>query len=504
MPQTDLQSNTKREGEAKKAVKGMGWLSLGRMAGMAVSFISTAILARLLAPADFGVMATSLIVIALATAIFDGAFAVGVVQRKTIDDDYISSAFWLSLILAGVCAAAVSLCSPLLAAFFNIKQYSLIFAVSSLSLLFKAMENISLAYMRRQSRFVSITFYQFASSLIGFGPLSIWLALNGFGPWALIWGQLAVSVLSGFSSFVLARLPLRLAITKDATMDIVQTSGHFVLASVLNWGALTGSNAVTGHKLGANALGIYSRGWRLLDLATTATAAPMQSVLVPAFARFQDQEDRAREAYARALALSVPFFAMISVLCCVHSAAIVQIALGPKWTATVPIVEILFAVLVPRCCYKITESLTVAFGHSKSAALRQGIYAVLMIGGAMIAAPHGAIWVAVSTSVAVTIFYISSLTYSGFIVRLPVSETLTIHLRAIVLALAVAAVDLGIIHLFGHRFWLGNITGGIVAVILIAGLFLCLPSGFIGQDINKLRDNLIKRIVNRPQQQRIT
>ncbi len=281
------------------------------------------------------------------------------------------------------------------------------------------MENIAAAYLRRTSRFGAISLYQFLSTLIGYGPISIYLAWRGFGAWALIAGQLAIAVIAGVAACLIARMPLRFVLTRQSSLDIVRTSGHFTFSQVLNWLALAGSNAVIGHMLGVHALGLYSRAWKLLDIVTTATAASLSSVLVPAFARMQSDVGKARLALEKSLGLAVPLFAIVSTLTVVHASALVAISLGSQWAETIPLIQILFAVLVPRCCYKITESVMIGFGRSGSAAIRQGMYATLMIGGAIVAAPFGPFWVAINASCAVTIFYLASLTFSARLTGIP-------------------------------------------------------------------------------------
>jgi PST family polysaccharide transporter len=489
----------KQASEAKRAVKGIGWLSLGRIAGMVLSFVSTAILARMLNPSDFGVMATSLIVIALATAIFDGTFAIGLIQRKEIDGDYVSSAFWLSLLLAGAIVLIVCLIAPFLAGFFKIKDYSAIFSISSLALLFKAIENISVAYLRREGRFGAIAGYQFWASFLGYVPVTIFLAWRGLGPWALVWGQLAVAAFLGLSSFALARLPLRFAVTRKATHDIFATSGHFTLSQILNWAALTGSNSVVGHSFGPQALGFYSRAWKLLDIVTGVTAGPLQGVLIPTFARMQDDKVRARQALERALSTSILFFGVLSAFCVAHAGAMVAIALGPKWTDCVPITQILFAVLVPRCCYKISESATVGFGHSKSVAIRQGLYAALMIGGAFAGVPFGPVWVAVGASVAVTVFYLSSVAYAAHLVGMERSFLLFLHGRGIVFSLAVFLLDSAVMRATaGLGFWPSQILGGATSALLLGGVLIAVPEKWIGRDIINLRELAMKKLTRRP------
>jgi len=186
--------------KGKSVMGSMRWMAGAKFGSMLISFVSTAVLARLLTPHDFGVMAIVLLVIALSTAIFEGAFGMGLTIKKDIDGDYISTTFWLSILLSAVLVVILWLVSPWLESFFHMPRLSDLIRLTSLSLVFNAAGNVSYSLLRREERFKAIAIYQVGCALVGAAPVSIGLALMGYGVWALAIGQLAIAALTAAAS----------------------------------------------------------------------------------------------------------------------------------------------------------------------------------------------------------------------------------------------------------------------------------------------------------------
>jgi PST family polysaccharide transporter len=459
---------------------------------MGMSFISAAVLARMLTPTDFGILAASLIFVGLALAIFEGAFGMSLVQKAQVDEAYVSSAFWLSCSVAIVIILLIAALAPLIEGFFKFKNITAYVQVASSTILFKAIENTCESTLRRKKEFKKITTYQVICSVIGFGPISITLAYLKFGAWSLVLGTVSAAALSSLSSFVVSGIRLRWEIDREAVHDVIRSSSTFTLAQVVNWAALSGSTAIVGRVLGPAMMGLYSRSWRLLDLATYTVGAALSGVLFPTFARLQTDLDRARSALDRSLSLAVLVFGATSALLCTHAKAIVLISLGAQWTGTIQIVQILFVALVPRCCYKITESVSIGFGFGHAAARRQALYAAVMIGGAVIAAPHGPKWVAVSSSIAISVFYLSSLTKACQIVGLSLRHVAVLHLRAAAIFALVAAACYGPEQLLsGQNFWVQEIISGASGSAAAALIFAFAPASLLGSTFIDQRNRSI-------------
>ncbi len=475
----------------KAVFAGMAWLTGGRLAAISLSFVSIAILARLLSPADFGAMAAAMLVIELAGVIFEGTLAANIVQKKIVSRRYIANAFWLAAGMGVLLMLLAMLLAPLIQRFFGFPSLAAMITVASLSLLPRGCASISAALLRRRGAFSTVARTSLLCNLLAYAVIANGLAFAGFGVWSLVMGALCGTAFESLANIWLARIPLKQKFSFRLARMIFTSGGYFFLMQLCNWAARTGANMVIGHRLGAGPLGIYSRGWRLMDLITSATAAPMQNVLFPKFSRMQDDAPRARAAFSKALAVAVPFFAVLSAYVCIHAKAIVLIVLGQKWLETADVVQVLFLALMPRCCYKIAESVSLGFGHARQAAARQAVFAVMMIGGAMLGVGGGPAQVALYISIAVAIYYFMTIVAAARAVNLSFGKVAAIHLRALAAFIIAGALDYAVMALFpGEWFWISQSAGGIVSLLLSTTLFAVIPARWIGDDMAPLREKL--------------
>jgi hypothetical protein len=318
---------------SKKIAKGLAWLVGGRFANAAISLVSTAVLARLLGPEDFGVMAAAFVVLALANVLFDGAFGVNLIRKAALTEEDVRTTLTIAVLVGTALAALVALASPAAESFFKFKLLAPTLAISSLTIPLKAVFSVASAQLQRTGRFRVLAMASIFAQFVGYILVAVPMALMGFGVWALIAALVVAGLTEATTVGVMARLPLKPAFHREALKDI-RGSGLFGLSYAFNWVANTGANAVIGRMLGAAPLGLYSRGWKLLDLVVAATATPLQRVLMPAFANIQAHPERLRRAFISALEVSLPIYALASVLLALQAPAIVSVTLGAKWSDT--------------------------------------------------------------------------------------------------------------------------------------------------------------------------
>lgn len=475
---------------ARAIATGMSWLAANKLVTMLLSFGSMMILARLLSPSDFGIMAAAMLVVALASAIFEGAFGINIVRRSDLDDLSVATTFWLSALIGLVTFLIIAAFSPAVEAFFKFEHLSWVLLLAASSLLFKAVGSVSQSLLQRRRQFHLLATTSVGSYLIGNCFCSILLASSGFGVWSLVVGSTITAVLESVANLVFAKIPLRIAPTRAAASEVFRLSGWFAVSQVLNWAATAGANAVIGRTLGAGPLGIYSRGWKLLDTIVSATAQPMQRVLLPSFAQKQRDLRDVNRAFLKALNVAAFVFAALSGFAVIHAQAAVLIALGPQWTATVPVVQLLFAALLPRCCYKISEALAYACGGSFGATVRQTIYAGMVVGGAIVGSQFGPSAVAAAVSVALWCFYFISLAYVVAITGVSVSSLLRIHTRAIMLTAPGFIVDLSVLALIPIPFWPAQMVGALLGASVVLVTCLAAPRTVLGETLSDLRMGL--------------
>lgn len=474
---------------------GVLWLVGSRLGTVALSLLSTAVLARFLGPEDFGRLVPATIAVALAASVFDGAFGVSLIRRESLDGDHIASTLGNALLLGFGLTLALVLSAPFIGAFFQFKDLTEIVLASSVVILFKSIFSVATALMQRKGDFRSIALVALFANPIGSLLFAVPLATMHLGVWALVIGLIVSGMFEAGASAVLAKLPLRIKVSRDTIRELGSTEGYLAANQILNWVALSSANIVAGHTLGAAPLGHYSRGWRLLDIATSATSAPIQRVLLPRFSRLQNDLAQARASFEDIIGLLAPGFAILGVMVCLHAEAIVRLLLGGRWLATVPVVQILFSALLARCTYKVSESVAVAFGRARASASRQAIYAVLMVAGAILGARYNEVGIALGTSVAVWIFYLLSISQAVQLLESRWQVIFAHHVRAGALSLLMVLLH-GLFSelLLGRGFWISEIATGVLVMAATAVVIAIAPTWAVGAPVKSLRDGIFRRL----------
>ncbi|MFT4053520.1 MAG: oligosaccharide flippase family protein [Novosphingobium sp.] len=441
--------------------KGMIWLVTGRLGNALLSLFSTGVLARLLSPRDFGVMAASWVVIALANVLFDGAFGQNLLRKRSARPEDVRTTLTMGLILAVLLVLSIAISAKALERFFGFPRVASVLTISALVIPCKTVFAVATSQLQLQGRFGVMATATLIAAFIGNFLIGIPLGMLGYGVWALVAAAVVTGMIEAALLAAKARIPLFPLLDRKAAKDVF-SAGFFSLANVMNWAANTGSNAVVGRVMGDVSLGLYSRGWKLLDLFVAATATPLSRVLLPTFAKLREDKVRLNTALVDVLGLVLPGYAMASILLTLHASLIVELLLGPQWRETIPIAQIMFATLLPRCAVKVSENFAVANGRARSTATRQGIYAVLMIGGTLIGSRWGVTGVALAASAAISGFYLVSMGYVTGLSRLSLLTNLKLHSKAFGLAAVIGMFDAGTL-------WVLSGQGLIISHVIAAG-----------------------------------
>jgi PST family polysaccharide transporter len=462
------------------------------MAGL--SLLSSAILARLLSPADFGFATAAILPLSLAGAIYSGAFGAALVQKDNLEEVHATATFNLSILFSLILAGLLVAFSPALERLFAFEGLQTLMIVASGIIIVKAVGSVSTYLIQRRQQFALLAIVNMFGSLAGV-IVSVAAALYGHGVWSIIAGMYTTEIVLAVCFFSAARITLVFHIGWRETQEVFRSSGWLTTVQLFNWVANSGVSVLIGRTLGPEALGIYNRSWKLLDAATSAIAGPLQGVSFPAFSRLQNDHTAARAAFVNVLTITLPTFGLLSGLSIIHAEAIVLIALGPSWPEATLVMQLLYVGFVARCTYKISESLALGLGRAGGATLRQAAYAGLMWAGVFLGSAFGAAGVAAGASLAFWVFYALSVGYSSALVSLSYLHLMQLHLRAGALVAFPILVDALLYETVRPtNFWLANLLGLTTAAVISVFIILLVPSSWIGPVAAKLRDTLICKL----------
>lgn len=475
--------------EARKrpsVARGAAILAASRVVAIAAALISTAILARLVSPAAFGVFAAMFVIIALPYAILEGAFGTALLQRASINDATIRLMYRGALGVSVLMAVVIVVAAQPLAALLQAPALTGIILLGALALPLRAIASVSIALLVRDRRYTTVAVVTTVGGILGNFAVSVPLALFGYQETALAAGTLAGAVAEAFLAAYLLR-PKVFGSVANAENDL-SLGGLFGLSQLLNWAALYAPSIIVTRLLGTEALGYYSRSWRLMEIATSVTAGPMQRALIPDYAEKRERVDEARAGFANGIVASAILFGLPAAIAIAQMDLIVRLLFGAQWLPLILATQILFAGFFPRAAYKITESLMIGFGRAGQTASRQALFLALMIGGALAGAPYGLTGVAIGVAGAQWILYATSLYTAARLLDTPLWAVIGWHARP-----GAAVVSVGILMWIVRDATLpalGLYASHIVSIITggsAVALLLCLPARVIGAEAQALR-----------------
>lgn len=323
-----------------RSVRG-GMLTLASQATQfLLQSVSTVVLARLLVPADFGLVAMVTAITGLGQAFADLGLSEATIQRERINHKQVSTLFWINVAI-GLTLMLITLgLAPVMAWFYREPRLRNITFLLSLTFLIGGLRVQHDALLRRQMRYSALAIRDVASYVLAV-PVSIALAWRGAGYWAVVALPLILNSTSLIFSWLMARwlpgLPRR-----DANVSSLVTFGGKVAASYVICTAMRSADSVLiGWYWGAGPLGLYSRAYNLLMLPVRQLSAPARSVAVPVFSRTQSDPERFARYYLRTVNLimwiATPIFGFLFVA----AEPVIVLALGNRWRDAAPVFQLL-------------------------------------------------------------------------------------------------------------------------------------------------------------------
>ena len=319
------------------------WKFLERIGTQGVQFVVAIVLARLLAPSDFGLIALVTVFVAVANVFVQSGLNTALIQKKDADNLDFSTVFYASLVIAILLYGTLFVCAPVLASYYN-GQDDLILVVRILGviLLLGAANSVQEAYVDRNMMFKKL-FYRSVGAVIPSGIFGVALAYLGYGVWALVGQQLMNSVLVCIIMWFTVKWRPQFAFSFARFKGLFSFGWKLLCSALLDTGYNNLRNLVIGKLFSPADLGYYSRGDHFPQIIISNINASIQSVLLPSLSTVQDDRERLKTLVRRSIKTSsfliLPMMAGLAAI----AKPLVLVVLGDKWLPAVPFVQI--------CCF---------------------------------------------------------------------------------------------------------------------------------------------------------
>lgn len=451
----------------KRAVSGAVVTAAAQAAKFVINLLSAIVLARLLMPEDFGLVAMVTTVTGFLRVFKDAGLSTATIQKAEITHAQVSNLFWINVGVSAGLSLLVAATAPLIAWFF--REPRLVAVTLALASAFAISGAVvqHQALLNRQLRFRAIAVIDIVSALVGLlvGIVMAWLK---FKYWALVGMQLSTSLAElGLTIWVSGWRPQR-PTRRSGTKSMLRFGASLTVASVIRRIATSCDTLMIGRWHGVDAVGLYSRAAVLFLRPVDQLIVPLESVVTPVLSRLQGDPERYRrtflQVYGAVAFFSFPFAALFLAL----SRPLVLVVLGPKWEAAVPVFAWFTVAALYLPLYYAVMWLLNTQGRGRDIMTTGAIFSITTVGAVVAGLPFGPVGVA------------AALSGVGLLVRLPV------QFRIVGRTGPVSTADLWSVAVRYVPNWLGVLS---VATLVnkvmppswspILQLGLCVPAGIL-------------------------
>ncbi len=405
----------------KKAVKSAGITIITRFIGQIVQLAGTMILARILVPSDFGLVAMVTSISGLFSLFSDLGLTDATVQNDKITQDQASTLFWIIVIFNFFTAFCLIILSPYISIFYNDYRVRLIFIAISTQFIFMGLSNQHFALLKRDMQFLKVSFSDLTSLIIA-NILAIVTALHGFHYWSLVTRAIVFVFFKAIAGWVLFKWHPNLIIKQSHSGSLIK----FGLITTLSLGFLyllmNLDKTLVGKVFGAEELGFYNRAFGLFMLPVGQLTSPLHHVAVSTLSKLRTDYNEFRRFYLRAIS-AISFLGMpLAAFLVIESSDLIYIFFGNQWQRSVELLSILALSAGIKMIYDTNQWLNVSLGKADRR-LKWNIFSFCVtIGSIIIGLFFSTKGVASAYSIVTFVLFIPGLLYAGKPIKLRINE----------------------------------------------------------------------------------
>lgn len=322
-----------------KVLTSLFWKLMERSGTQGINFLVSIILARLLLPEEYGLIALITIFITLANVFVQSGLNTALIQKKDVDERDYSTVFYTSLLMAGLLYIILFFSSPFIAKFYEHPELVPMLRVLSITLFFGAVNSIQIAVISRNMQFKKL-FYSNLGAIVVSGVVGISMAYNGFGVWALVGQQLVNQFFSTVIMWFTVKWRPKLVFVFDRLRCLLSFGWKILVSNLISTLFLDLRSLIIGKIYSADLLGFFNKGKQFPSVIITNINGSIQSVMLPAYSSMQDNKERVKGMVRRSITTSTFIVFPMMVGLSIVAEPLVKIVLTDKWLPCVPFLQI--------------------------------------------------------------------------------------------------------------------------------------------------------------------
>lgn len=315
------------------------WRFAERCGAQIVTFIVSIVLARILAPEEYGTIALVTVFTTILQVFVDSGLGTALIQKKNADNLDFSSVFYFNLFMCLILYLAMFLCAPYIARFYDDVSLIPIIRVISLTIVVSGVKGIQQAYVSRNMLFKRFFFSTIGGTLFS-AVLGIIMAYAHFGVWALVAQQLSNSIIDTLILWVTVRWRPQLMFSWKRLTKLLSFGSKLLASSLLDTIYSNLRNLIIGKIYSSSDLAFYNQGDKFPKVIVTNINSSIDSVLLPSMSSVQDNHEKVKSMTRRAIKTSTYIMAPLMMGLAFCATPIVQLVLTDKWLPCVPFLQV--------------------------------------------------------------------------------------------------------------------------------------------------------------------
>lgn len=323
----------------KSFINNFIWRFAERCGAQLVTFIVSIVLARILTPEDYGVVALATVFTSILQVFVDSGLGTALIQKKNADDLDFSSVFYFNFVVCIVLYIIMFFTAPFISVFYNDSSLTSIVRVASLTIVISGVKGIQQAYVSRNMLFKRFFFATLGGTIFS-AFIGIGLAYAGFGVWAIVVQQLSNTAIDTLILWITVKWRPKKMFSIKRLKELLNFGWKLLVSSLFNTVYNNLRNLIIGKYYSSADLAYYNQGDKFPNLIVTNINSSIDSVLLPTLSSAQDEKNRVKSMTRRAIKTSTYIMAPLMMGLAFCATPIVRLILTEKWMPCVPYLQI--------------------------------------------------------------------------------------------------------------------------------------------------------------------
>jgi O-antigen/teichoic acid export membrane protein len=450
----DLKEKTIRGGAARLA---------SQVASLALRTGAIVVLARLLDPKDFGLVGMVTAFTGVLSWFRDFGLSAATVQRVDITTDQHSTLFWINVLFGALLALVTLAAAPAIAAFYHEPRLVWVAAVLGSAFLFNAVGIQHSALLQRQMRFTAMAAISVVSLMAG-TAIAIGGAAIGYGYWALVASSVITPLVASIGFWLATGWVPGMPRRRAGIRSMMHFGGTLTLNGIVAYVGFNADKVMIGRFLGVDAVGIYGRGFQLVNIPTDNLNSAVGEVAFSALSRVQNDPTRLRSYFLKGFSVVLGLTLPVTIACALFADDIVLVLLGTKWQASTEIVRLLAPMVAVMAVINPMGWLLYSLGLVRRSVKISLVLAPTMILGCVLGLPYGAAGVAFAYSAVMVMWLAPLVPWSVHGTPISVRDIAMAVIRPLACGIVAGAVG------YGVRLTCGDFLSPLPRLVLESGV----------------------------------